>query len=263
MSALSAENQGTLPAVSVVMPCLNEERTVSRCVQAALFGIANLGIPGEVVVSDNGSTDNSVSIAAAAGARVVHCRQRGYGYAVRYGVQHTLGRWIIMGDADESYDFNCLLPFVERLKSGADVVIGNRFRGGISPGAMPWKNRYIGNPILTRILNALFHTSVGDSQCGLRAFSREAFELMGLETGGMDLASEMLVKASFCQLSVTEVPVTLDRDGRGRPPHLAPWFDGLRILSLLVRSRFAPRLSGSLRERTPRPGARRRAFDAL
>ncbi|HET6880595.1 MAG TPA: glycosyltransferase family 2 protein [Pirellulales bacterium] len=222
-------------SLSVVMPCLNEERTVGRCVGKALAAIERLGITGEVVVSDNGSSDGSVAAAKKAGARVVHCSERGYGNAIRRGVEDARGQWIIMGDADDSYDFERIDPFVEQLRRGADVVMGNRYRGGIRPGAMPWKNRYLGNPVLTFVLNLLFHTGIGDSQCGLRAFSRQAFDAMGLECAGMEFASEMLVKAVKRQLVVAEVPTTLDPDGRGRPPHLAPWSDACRILRLLLR----------------------------
>lgn len=245
------------PFLSVVIPCLDEEDTVGSCVRAALRGIRELGGPGEVIVCDNGSVDDSASLAAAAGARVVHCSQRGYGNAVRFVVQHSVGRWIIMGDSDGSYDFTHLGPFVERLSAGADLVVGNRFRGGIAPGAMPWKNRYVGNPGLTSILNALFRTGVDDSLCGLRAFSREAFERMELECDGMELATEMLIKASLRGLVVEQVPVTLAKDGRGRPPHLSPWSDGLRILSLLLRSRLTAPRSDSRAHREQRRAATR------
>jgi glycosyltransferase involved in cell wall biosynthesis len=221
--------------ISVVMPCLNEERTVGRCVEKALYAIGRMNVSGEVVVSDNGSADHSVEVAGAAGARVVRCAQKGYGNAIRCGVAASRGRWIIMGDADDSYDFARIEAFVEELGLGADLVMGNRYRGGIRPGAMPWKNRFLGNPALTAVLNVLFHTGVGDSQCGMRAFSREAFDLMDLGCGGMEFATEMLVKAVRCQLVISEVPTTLDPDGRGRPPHLAPWSDGWRILKLLLR----------------------------
>ncbi|MEX0711347.1 MAG: glycosyltransferase family 2 protein, partial [Pirellulales bacterium] len=227
-----------VPVVSVVMPCLNEERTVGLCVQAALASLARLGIPGEVLVSDNGSTDRSVDIACEAGARVVHCHHLGYGHAVRFGVEQSGGQFVVMGDADGSYDFESIGPFVGRLQDGAHLVMGNRFQGGIRPGAMPWKNRYIGNPALTWLLNALFGTRIGDAHCGLRGFTRGAFERMRLESAGMELASEMVLKAARIGLTVQEVPTVLSPDGRGRRPHLRPWRDGWRHVKLLLM--FSP-----------------------
>ncbi len=226
------------PLVSVVMPCLNEDRTVGECVRKALSAIAELDVPGEVVVSDNGSTDQSVVEAERAGARVVHCDQRGYGNALRFGIQLTLGDLIVMGDADGSYDFNGIARFIHPLQEGADLVMGNRFLGGIRPGAMPWKNRYIGNPVLTGILNLFFHTGIGDAHCGLRAISRNAYERLHLECSGMEFASEMVVKAAKRELRIVEVPTTLDPDGRNRAPHLAPWRDGWRHLKFLLM--FSP-----------------------
>lgn len=230
------EAGSTAIALSVVMPCLNEARTVGQCIRVALTAMRELDISGEVVVSDNGSSDGSVEIARAAGARVVHCARRGYGHAVRHGVAHCHGSWIVMGDADGSYDFSRLDDFLAPLSVGAQLVMGNRFEGGIHPGAMPWKNRYIGNPLLTAITNCLFHVGIGDSQCGLRGFSRSAFDVLDLECGGMEFATEMLVKAALRGLTIVEVPTTLAPDGRGRPPHLAPWRDGWRIVRLLLKS---------------------------
>ncbi len=224
--------------VSVVMPCLNEERTVGGCVEKACRAFHAMGLPGEVVVSDNGSTDDSVKIAEQAGARVVHCPARGYGNAVRYGVEEAQGEYVVMGDADASYDFATIGRFIEPLKDGADLVMGNRFLGGIRPGAMPWKNRYLGNPLLTKVLNVLFHAGVGDAHCGLRSFSRSAFWRMQLESPGMEFASEMVVKAAKRRMHIVEVPTTLDPDGRDRPPHLAPWRDGWRHLKFLLM--FSP-----------------------
>jgi glycosyltransferase involved in cell wall biosynthesis len=229
---------GDRPIVSVVMPCLNEERTVGGCVRQALAAIAKMDVAGEVVVSDNGSTDESVAEAERAGARVVHCPDPGYGNAVRFGVERTCGEFVVMGDSDGSYDFGYLPGFVEPLRKGVDLAMGNRFRGGIRPGAMPWKNRWIGNPVLTFVLNVLFHVRIGDTNCGLRAFSRVAFERMQLESPGMEFASEMVVKAAKCKMRIVEVATTLDRDGRNRQPHLAPWRDGWRNLKFLLM--FSP-----------------------
>jgi len=228
----------TRPVVSVVLPCLNEERTVGGCVQKALRALADVGLSGEVIVSDNGSQDNSVAVAEQSGARVVHCPEPGYGNAVRVGVEQSLGDLIIMGDADGSYDFSAIKPFIEQLQDGADLVMGNRFRGGIRPGAMPWKNRWIGNPVLTSVLNLFFHVRIGDAHCGLRGFSRVAFERMQLESPGMEFASEMVVKAAKCKMRISEVPATLDPDGRDRPPHLSPWRDGWRHLKFMLM--FSP-----------------------
>jgi hypothetical protein len=222
------------PFLSVVIPCLNEANSVGDCVRQALAAIERLTMPGEVVVADNGSTDGSPEIAAAAGARVVHCSRRGYGHAICAGVNAARGEWLAMGDADGSYKFDEVDRFVPLLRDGADLVMGNRFRGGIEQGAMPWKSRYLGTPVLTWILNRLFQTRIGDSQCGLRAFARAAFDKMRLHGGGMELASEMLVKAARLGLRIEEVPVSLLRDKRNRRPHLRPWRDGWRHLKLLL-----------------------------
>ena len=242
------------PLVSVVMPCLDEERTVGACVRKALNALADMGLPGEVVVSDNGSMDNSVAVAERAGARVVHCPDRGYGSAVRFGVEHARGNLVVLGDSDGSYDFSTIEKFIRPLVDGADLVMGNRFLGGIRPGAMPWKNRYLGNPALNGLLNLFFHVGIGDSHCGLRAFSRAAFERMQLECPGMELASEMVVKAAKRHLRIVEVPTTLDPDGRNRPPHLAPWRDGWRHLKFLLMSAAHCTCSSS-RERSSSPSA--------
>jgi glycosyltransferase involved in cell wall biosynthesis len=220
--------------LSIVMPCLNEERTVGACIERALAAMRKASIQGEVIVADNGSTDDSVEIAAESGARVVHVSRRGYGAAVQGGCEAAKGRFILMGDPDASYDFADLDRFVVELRAGYDLVMGSRFRGHIAPGAMPWKNRYIGNPALTRILNHLYGVSMSDAHCGLRAFSRLAYERMALSTSGMEFASEMLIKASKANLKVTEIPISFFRDGRDRPPHLRPWHDGWRHMKLLL-----------------------------
>ncbi len=233
-AAASLAPLSSQPTVSVVIPCLDEERTIGQCVQMAHRGIAELAVPGEVVVCDNGSSDGSRAAASAAGATVVDCPVRGYGSAVIAGARAARGRWIVMGDADASYDFTKLAPFAEALSGGADLVMGNRFAGGILPGAMPWKNRFLGNPVLTWILNRLFHIRIGDAHCGLRAFTRDAFDRMRLESQGMELASEIVAKAARLKLKIAEVPVVLAPDGRGRRPHLRPWRDGWRHLKWLL-----------------------------
>jgi hypothetical protein len=220
--------------VSVVMPCLNEARTVAVCVGKALDCLRRAGIRGEVIVADNGSTDGSQQLAAEAGARVVHVDQRGYGSALQGGIAAARGRFIIMGDADDSYDFSKLEPFVERLRAGDDLVMGNRFRGGIRPGAMPWLHRYVGNPVLTGILNLFFRSPIGDAHCGLRGFRKDAYQRLGLTTPGMEFASEMVVKACLSEQKISEVPCVLHPDGRDRPPHLRSFRDGWRHLRFLL-----------------------------
>jgi hypothetical protein len=220
--------------VSVVMPCLNEARTVAWCVAKAQTCLARLGVSGEVIVADNGSTDGSQDIARQHGARVVNVQRKGYGSAIQGGIAAAAGKFIIMGDADDSYDFTQLDPFIERLRQGDDLVMGNRFKGGIKPGAMPWLHRYIGNPILTGILNLFFCTPIGDAHCGLRGFRKDAYERLGLTTPGMEFASEMVVKASLHKQKISEVPTTLSPDGRNRPPHLRSFRDGWRHLRFLL-----------------------------
>jgi hypothetical protein len=220
--------------VSVVMPCLNEARTVARCVTKAVRALEQLGVRGEVLVADNGSSDGSQDLARAAGARVVQVERRGYGSALQAGIQAARGRYIIMGDADDSYDFSNLAPFLEPLRAGHDLVMGNRFQGGVQPGAMPWHHYYIGNPVLTGILNLFFRTPVGDAHCGLRAFRKDAYHRLGLTCTGMEFASEMVVKASLYKQKITEVPIILYPDGRDRPPHLRSFRDGWRHLRFLL-----------------------------
>jgi glycosyltransferase involved in cell wall biosynthesis len=220
--------------VSVVMPCLNEGETLARCIRKASACMTRLGVDAEIVVADNGSTDGSQQIARAEGARVVDVAVRGYGAALYQGCVEARGRFIIMGDADDSYDFSHLDAFIEHLRGGADLVMGNRFLGGIRPGAMPWKNRYLGNPILSAFGRLFFHSAASDFHCGLRGFSRDAFDRMNLQTVGMEFASEMLIKATLLGLRVTEVPTTLDKDGRSRRSHLRPWRDGWRHLRFML-----------------------------
>lgn len=229
------------PAVelSIVLPCLNEVKTLPACIEKAREAIAQLGIGGEIIVADNGSTDGSQSLAQSFGARVVDVPIRGYGAALIWGIQEARGRYIVMGDADDSYDFREAVPMVEKLMVGYDLCMGTRLRGKIEPGAMPWKHRYLGTPVLTSIVNVLFKSSFSDVNCGMRAFTKEAFFRLRLESTGMEFASEMLVKASILQLKAAEIPITLHKDGRDRRPHLKTWSDGWRHLKYILL--FAPK----------------------
>ena len=220
--------------VSVVIPCLNEAETLAVCIRKALVCLSENGISGEVIVADNGSTDGSQAIAEAEGARVVPVEAKGYGNALMGGIEAARGRYVIMGDADDSYDFSALGPFIEKLRKGNDLVMGNRFRGGIAPGAMPALHRYLGNPVLSGLGRLFFRCPVGDFHCGLRGFSREAIWRMKLQTTGMEFASEMVVKATLLGLRIVEVPTTLSPDGRSRPPHLRSWRDGWRHLRFML-----------------------------
>ncbi len=230
---LSTRPDGSVD-ISVVMPCLNEERTLGICIDKARGALEAIGLPSEIVIADNGSTDASVRIAEEKGARVVNVARRGYGAALQAGIEAARGQFIVMGDADDSYDFGGLAPFIEKLRGGADLVMGNRFKGGIGPGAMPWHHRYIGNPILSGILNLLFRTPIGDSHCGLRAFRKSAYAAWALSTPGMEFASEMVVRACLLGHVLMEVPTTLKKDGRDRPPHLRSFRDGWRHLRFLL-----------------------------
>lgn len=221
------------------MPCLNEAATLPACIQKARAFLDRAGVAGEVLVSDNGSTDGSQAIAEAHGARVVHAPQRGYGAALMNGIAHARGRYVVMGDADDSYDFSRLDAYLAALRGGAELVMGNRFQGGIAPGAMPFLHRYLGNPVLSFIGRLFFRVPIGDFHCGLRGFSREAVLKLGLVTPGMEFASEMVAKAALAGLRLAEVPTTLQPDGRGRPPHLRTWRDGWRHLRFLLL--FCPR----------------------
>jgi len=225
--------------LTILMPCLNEAATIVRCVEQARRFLEDAAIAGEVLISDNGSTDGSAAMAEAAGARVIHAPERGYGAALRAGIAAARGDYVIMGDADDSYDFSRLEAFVEKLRAGFPLVMGNRFKGGIRPGAMPPLHRYLGNPVLSFVGRLFFHTGVGDFHCGLRGFDRERMLSLGLRTPGMEFASEMVVKASLAAWRIAEVPTTLSPDGRGRPSHLRSWRDGWRHLRLLLL--FSPR----------------------
>lgn len=227
------------PDLSIVMPCLNEAKTVGVCVSKARQFLSASGITGEIIVADNGSVDGSQEIARAAGARVVTVSQKGYGAALRGGFSAARSRFIIMADADDSYDLLGLLPFVEKLREGYDLVMGNRFRGGIAPGAMPWHHRYIGNPVLSSIGRLLYKTPVRDFHCGLRGLRQAAVMAMDLRSEGMELASEIVIRASLLGLRVCEIPTTLQPDGRDHRSHLRSFSDGWRHLRFMLRQRFS------------------------
>jgi glycosyltransferase involved in cell wall biosynthesis len=223
--------------LTILMPCLNEALTVETCIRKARAYLEKRNIAGEVLVADNGSTDGSQSLARAAGARVVEISNKGYGAALIGGIEAANGHYVIMADADDSYDFTDLDGFVDRLRRGFKLVIGNRFQGRIMPGAMPLLNRYLGNPVLSLIGRTLFASPIGDFHCGLRGFERQAILGLNLRAPGMEFASEMVVKASLASLQIAEVPTTLSPDGRQRAPHLRPWRDGWRHLRfMLLRS---------------------------
>ena len=224
---------------TVLMPCLNEAETVAVCVRKAATFLADHGINGEVLVADNGSTDGSQQLAAEAGARVVNVAEPGYGNALLGGIIAACGEYVIMGDADDSYDFAALMPFVEQLRTGADLVMGNRFSGGIVSGAMPTLHRYLGNPVLSFTGRLFFRSPIRDFHCGLRGFRRSRILGLGLQASGMEFASEMVVKATLARYRVSEVPTRLSPDGRSRPPHLRSWRDGWRHLRFLLL--FSPR----------------------
>lgn len=225
--------------LSILMPCLNEAETLAACIRKAQGYLRDSGVRGEVLVADNGSTDGSRQIANALGARIVAVEERGYGAALIGGIAAARGRYVVMGDADDSYDFAALAPFLDALRDGGRLVMGNRFRGGIAPGAMPVLHRYIGNPVLSFLGRRFFRSAIGDFHCGLRGFDRDAIRALGLRSPGMEFASEMVVKAVMHRLDVREVPTTLSPDGRSRPPHLRTWRDGWRHLRFLLT--YAPR----------------------
>ena len=225
--------------LTVLMPCLNEAETLARCITKARAFLIRSGIVGEVLIADNGSTDGSQQIAEIQGARVVPVAEKGYGSALLAGIRAARSRYVIMGDSDDSYDFSRLDGFVEKLRAGYDLVMGNRFQGGIAPGAMPALHRYLGNPVLSTVGRVFFHSPCGDFHCGLRGFQRDAILALDLQAPGMEFASEMVVKATIRQLRIAEVPTTLSPDGRSRAPHLKSWRDGWRHLRFLLL--FSPR----------------------
>ena len=220
--------------LTILLPCLNEAETIETCIDKAMSYLTGSDVSGEVLIADNGSTDGSQQLAAAKGARLVQVRDRGYGSALRNGILAARGRYVVMGDADGSYDLSDLGLFVARLREGYDIVMGNRFRGGIAPGAMPFLHRYLGNPVLSFLGRLFFDVKVGDFHCGLRAFNRERVQALNLHTTGMEFASEMLISAAVRSYRICEVPTTLKKDGRSRPPHLRTWRDGWRHLSFLL-----------------------------
>lgn len=225
--------------LSIVLPCLNEAETLAICIRKARGSLRELGVQGEVIVADNGSTDGSQAIAEAEGARVVAIARRGYGAALLGGIEAAEGQFVLMADADDSYALDDIGGFVRELRAGADLVMGNRFKGGIAPGAMPFLHRYLGNPVLSRIGRVFFDIPVGDFHCGIRAFRRDAVLALGMQTDGMEFASELVVRSSLAKLKIVEVPTTLRPDGRSRPPHLRTWHDGWRHLRFLLA--FSPR----------------------
>ena len=230
----SSQSDRRIVELTILMPCLNEAETIGSCTRKAMRFLAESGISGEVLVADNGSTDGSQSIAEQLGARVISVARRGYGAALMGGIEAAAGRFVIMGDSDDSYDFSTLGPFVAELRAGQELVMGNRFKGGIKLGAMPPLHRYLGNPLLSLIGRVFFSIPIGDFHCGLRGFSREAVRQLGLRSAGMEFASEMIVKSGLNGLKISEVPTTLSPAGRSRAPHLRTWRDGWRHLRFLL-----------------------------
>ena len=225
--------------LTILMPCLDEAETLAVCIEKAQSFIEQHNIDGEVVIADNGSTDGSIEIAESLGARVVHVPIRGYGAALQKGIEEAKGEYVIMGDSDDSYDFSNLMPYVEQLRAGYDLVMGNRFKGGIAKGAMPFLHKYLGNPVLSFLGRLFFKIPVGDFHCGLRGFRRDTALSLGLTTPGMEYASELVVRMALAGGTIKEVPTTLSKDGRSRPPHLNTWQDGWRHLRFLLM--FSPR----------------------
>ena len=222
------------PELTILMPCLNEAETLEICIEKARTFLLKSGVFGEIVIADNGSTDGSQSIAEACGARVINVQTKGYGAALIEGTKHACGKYVIMGDADDSYDFLNLMPFIEKLREGFDLVMGNRFQGGIEPGAMPPLHRYLGNPVLSFVGRLFYSSSISDFHCGLRGYNRESMLSLHLKTTGMEYASEMVVQSTLHNFKIAEVPTTLKKDGRSRPPHLRSWHDGWRHLKFLL-----------------------------
>jgi hypothetical protein len=234
-----AEAESRDVELTILMPCLNEAETIATCIDKAHGFLARASVAGEILIADNGSSDGSVEYALARGARVIAVTERGYGAALRAGIAAARGRFVVMGDADDSYDFSRLEAFLAKLRGGSDLVMGNRFAGGIAPGAMPFLHRYLGNPVLSLIGRMLFRSGIRDFHCGLRGLRRDAILALDLRTSGMEFASEMVMRAALNGLAIAEVPTTLAVDGRSRPPHLRTWSDGWRHLRFLLM--FSPR----------------------
>lgn len=237
-NVISRRTAQAVPRLSIVMPCLNEAETLASCIRKAHHALFELALPYEILIADNGSLDGSQAIARKNGARVISVAEKGYGSALRGGISAAQAEWIIVGDADDSYDFGSIAPFVEKLEEGFDLVMGCRLpsgKGQIMKGAMPWKHRWIGNPVLTFLGRLFFKSPANDFHCGLRAFTKTGFARMNLSTTGMEFASEMVIKATFGKLRIAEVPVTLHKDGRSRPPHLRSWRDGWRHLRFMLQ----------------------------
>jgi glycosyltransferase involved in cell wall biosynthesis len=239
MSQDEASALDPAPEVSVVIPCLNEAETIGVCIEKTRRTFATQNIQGEIIVADNGSTDGSQEIALRMGACLVNVKVKGYGNALMGGISQAKGKFIIMGDGDDSYDFTALMPFVEKLRQGYDLIMGNRFLGGIKPGAMPFLHRYLGNPVISGIGRLFFHVPIGDFNCGLRGFTKSVYDRLDLQTTGMEFASEMVVKAALLGFRIAEVPTILYPDGRSRPPHLRTWRDGWRNLRFMLL--YSPR----------------------
>lgn len=238
----AAESEVSELELSIVMPCLNEAETLQRCIRKAQQSIRLHDLRAEIIVADNGSTDGSTEIAQANGARLVPVEAKGYGAALAGGIEAARGRYIIMGDADDSYDFSNIFPFIEKLRGGHDLVMGCRLPlggGTVEPGAMPWKHRWIGNPVLTGIGRLFFRSSISDFHCGLRAFRKEAYQKLDMRTTGMEFASEMVIKATLKKMRIAQMPITLYKDGRSCPPHLRSWRDGWRHLRFMLM--YSPR----------------------
>jgi hypothetical protein len=230
----AAQLQPAALELTVLMPCLDEAKTVGTCVRKAIEACEAAHVAAEVLIADNGSQDGSPELARAAGARVIQVAEKGYGAALRAGIEAARGRYVVMGDADDSYEFQDVPRFVERLRAGDELVMGSRFRGVIHPGAMPFLHRFLGNPILTWILNLFFGAGITDAHCGMRGFSRDAIRSLSLRSPGMEFASEMVIRAAQEKLRIGEVPTSLRPDGRGRRPHLRTWRDGWRHLRFML-----------------------------
>ncbi|MBO6088313.1 glycosyltransferase family 2 protein [bacterium] len=227
-----------MKTLTVVIPCLNEEKTVSVCIEKCKKSFEKLNIDGEVLIADNGSVDNTVSIAESLGARVVHCAEKGYGNALRCGFKNADSEYVLMGDADDTYDFLEIPLLWNKLTPDIDMVTGSRIRGSIEKGAMPWKNRYIGTPALTFVLNFLYGTKLSDSQCGMRLMRKSCLDKIEFKTTGMEFASELWVEFVKHNFKIAEVPISLHKDLKGRKPHLRPWRDGFRHLKYLIKAKF-------------------------